>query len=310
MNLRINDVLLYLPEHIKKMMQNTVRLLGDNVQEIRFRAGRPLIIGSLSGNFAILPNGSLSPAVGGAYIVTSQDIKCIFQLVCENSVYAYLEDIKQGFITIKGGHRVGFTGKAILSDKKIENFKDINSINIRIAKQVIGAANSIFDEIFQNEKVVNTLIISPPLVGKTTILRDLTRQISNKGLKISVADERGEIAAMYRGVPQNDIGIQTDVIENASKIISIPMMLRTMSPQVIISDEISGNDDAQAIKQCFGTGVSVIASAHGNSLNDVKKRDFINQLLGNNGFKKVILLNSEGKGLNTKITGKTYNLED
>lgn len=310
MNLRINDVLSYMPDNLKKMLSNTVRLLGDNVQEIRLRINRPLIVGSLNGNFAILPNGNLSPAVGGAYIVTTADVRGIFQLICENSVYAYLEDIRQGFITIKGGHRVGFAGKAVCNDRKIDSFKDISSINIRIAKEILGSANSIMDDIIENKSVVNTLLISPPLVGKTTVLRDITRQVSNKGYKVAVADDRGEIAAMYKGVPQNDIGIQTDVIENAPKKEAVLMMLRSMSPQVIISDEISNEDDAYAVEQCFGTGVSVIGSAHGSSLEEISERKFLRGLLGKGGFKKVILLHCEGSGLNTHIIGKTFNVSN
>ena len=309
MNLRINDVLSYLPENLKKILANTVKLLGDNVQEIRFRIGRPLIVGSLNGNFAILPNGNLSPAIGGAYIVTPSDVRVIFQLICENSIYAHMEDIRQGFITIKGGHRVGFTGRAVCNDKKIESFKDISSINIRIAKEVIGAANDVIDDIIENESIVNTLLISPPLIGKTTVLRDITRQISNKGFKVAVADDRGEIAAMYKGIPQNDIGIQTDVIENAPKKEAVSMMLRSMSPQVIISDEISNEDDAYAVEQCFGTGVSVIGSAHGHSIEEIAERKFLRGLIGKGGFRKVILLSCEGSGLNTRVRGKTFNVE-
>ena len=310
MNLRINDVLSYMPDNLKKMLTKTVKLLGDNVQEIRLRIGRPLIVGSLNGNFAVLPNGNLSPAVGGAYVVTACDVKSVFQLICENSVYAHSEDIRQGFITIKGGHRVGFTGKAICNDKKIESMKDICSINIRIAKEVLGAANYIIDDIIEGEHIINTLLISPPLTGKTTVLRDITRQISNKGFKVAVTDDRGEIAAMYKGVPQNDIGIQTDVIENAPKNEAILMLLRTMSPQVIISDEISNEWDAEAVEQCFGTGVSVIGSAHATSIDEIKDRKFLKKLIGKGGFEKVILLSCEGEGLNTRITGKIYKTGD
>ena len=310
MNLRIKDVLSYMPENLKKILTNTVKLLGDNVQEIRLRIGRPLIVGSLNGNFAILPNGNLSPAIGGAYIVTSSDVRSVFQLICENSIYAHIEDIKQGFVTIRGGHRVGFTGRAVCNDKKIESFKDISSLNIRIAKEILGASNDVLDYIIENESIVNTLLISPPLVGKTTVLRDITRQISNRGFKVGVADDRGEIAAMYRGVPQNDIGIQTDVIENAPKKEAVSILLRSMSPQVIISDEISNEDDAYAVEQCFGTGVAVIGSAHGYSIEEICERKFLRGLIGKGGFKKIIILTCEGSGLNTHIRGKAFNVDN
>lgn len=310
MSLRINEVLYYLPENLKKILSNSIKLLGDSIQEIRLRINRPLIIGSLNGNFAVLPNGNISPAIGGAYIVTLSDVRGVFQLICENSVYAYLEDIRQGFITIKGGHRVGFTGKAVCSEKYIESFKDISSINIRIAREIIGAANEIVNEVIIDDKIVNTLLISPPLAGKTTVLRDLARQISNTGFKVAIADDRGELAAMYKGIPQNDIGIQSDVIENAPKKEAISMMLRSMSPQVIISDEISNEDDAYAVEQCFGTGVAVIGSAHGESLEKITERKFLKGLIGKGGFKKVILLSCDGSGLNAHTNGKVYNVDD
>lgn len=303
MNARYTGILEYLPLCIREIMKQTLETVGDNLLEIRVRCGMPLIVCTSHGNFAVCSDGNISPAIGGAYIVSETDVKQIFQAVCENSVYAFTDAIKQGFVTIKGGHRVGLTGRAVTDGKTVENFREISSLNIRIAREVIGSANSILNSILKPDKVINTLIVSPPMGGKTTVLRDLSRQISNYGIKTAIVDDRGEIAAVHHGVPQNDVGVQTDVIENAPKSQGVIMMLRSMSPQLIVTDEISTAQDADALMQCFGTGVAVIASTHGTSVEEVMQRKNIAPLLGNIGFRQVIVLHKEGTGMNTSIWG-------
>ncbi len=304
MNTRYNEVLNYLPTQLKTTLENALDFIGDNLLEIRIRCNMPLIIGTSNGNFAVGRDGSISPALGGAYIVSETDLKLVFQAICENSVYAFMEDIRQGFITIKGGHRVGFSGRAVTDGKKIENFREISSINIRIAREVVGAGNYIIDHIAKEDRVLNTLIVSPPMGGKTTVLRDIARQLSNRGLKVSLVDDRGELAALFKGVPQNDVGFQTDVIENAPKGEAITMMLRTMSPQIIVTDEIATKADAEAIIKAFGTGVSVIASTHGNSAEEVMQRENLSMLFERIGFEQIIVLQKEGSGMNTRVLGQ------
>lgn len=304
MNTRNYEILNYLPEKMRPVMERVFETLDENLLEIRVRSGLPLIVCTSNGNFAVCGDGSISPAVGGAYTVSSYEVKQIFQAVCENSVYAFMDDIRQGFITIKGGHRVGISGHVVTDGRKIENFREISSLNIRVAREIIGAANYIIDSIVKPYGIVNTLIVSPPMVGKTTVLRDLARQISNKGTKTVLVDDRGELAAMFKGVPQNDVGIQTDVIENAPKAQATVMMLRTMSPRLMITDEISSAEDAEAMMQCFGTGVSVIASTHGNSAEEIMMRENIKPLLGGIGFGQIVVLQKEGTGVNTRILGK------
>ena len=309
MNARYNEILNYLPSHLKAILEKTAERVGDDLLEIRIRCGLPLIIVNSSGCFAVMEDGSVSPAVGGAYMVCEGDLRQIFHAICENSVYAYTDDIKQGFITVKGGHRIGFSGRTVTDGSRIETFREISSMNIRIAREVIGAANYIIDKVMNPAGIVNTLIVSPPMQGKTTVLRDLARQISDKGIKTALIDDRGELAALFKGVPQNDIGVQTDVIENAPKAQGALMMLRTMSPQLLVTDEISTFEDAQALLQCFGTGVSVIASAHGNSAQEVMCRENLKPILGGIGFRQIIVLNKEGFGLNTKVFGNVTVLE-
>ncbi len=304
MNTRLAEILGYVPKNLRGMLERTFEMTGEGIQEIRIRNGLPLIIGTTSGSFAVLPDGSVSPAVGGAYIVSEYDLRQIFQAVCENSVYAYLDDIRQGFITIKGGHRIGIAGRASASEGRIEGFREISSLNIRVAREVIGSANDFIGNVKTQGGIVNTLLVSPPMGGKTTILRDLARQISDFGVKVAIADDRGELAAMFKGTPQNDIGVQTDVVENAPKAEAVIMMLRAMSPQVIITDEIATREDADAVLQCFGTGTAVIGSTHGASAEEVMKREVLRPLIGGIGFKQIILLRKEGAGLNTRIFGQ------
>ena len=165
MNQKYKEILKYFPPDLRGILERAMNESGDNLQEIRVRCGRPLILETSKGGFAVSTQGTLSPAMGGAYIISENDVKMIFQAVCENSVYAYMDEIRQGFITIKGGHRVGFTGRALTDGEKIENFRDISSINIRIARQVVGAANYIMDSILKPDgRVCNTLVVSPPMV--------------------------------------------------------------------------------------------------------------------------------------------------
>lgn len=305
MKKQIREILSVIPDNLKSILERAFEQLAE-VEEIRLRTGRPLIIGTAGGNFAVLSNGNISPAIGGAYIVSETDIKRVFCLICDNSVYAHTEEIKKGYITIRGGHRVGFSGKAVMRGDDIENIRDINSINIRIASQRLGMASEYINGILKNRQIENTLVVSPPCCGKTTLLRDLTRQISNSGIKVSVIDERGEIAAMYRGIPQNDVGVQTDVIEDAPKAKSIEIMLRSMSPQLIICDEIATEDDIKALKRCFGAGVGVIASAHAGSFEEIKNRNLIKPVLGESGFKKVIVLKRNNDSISKRVTGEVY----
>lgn len=187
------------------------------------------------------------------YKPNSNDILQTLQNICDNSIYSYQKEICEGYITIKGGHRIGITGNCVIENNKVINIRYISSLNFRIAKQIIGCSDNILHHIIneENDNVFNTLIVSLPGAGKTTLLRDIVRNISNDGLTVGVVDERGEISAMYKGESQNDVGLRTDVLSNIPKAIGMKMLIRSMAPQVIVADEIGSNDDIVAIREAM-----------------------------------------------------------
>ncbi len=305
---KIKEVLVYLPIGIRSRLEKISLLEGIEIEEVRLRANAPLTIGVWGESCFITPTGGVTNHENDAYRVTKEELQGAFFAVCENSVYAHMEELRQGFITLKGGHRVGICGRTICENGEIKTFREVSSLNFRIARQIIGIADSVIDMIIEGSRVDSTLIISPPQMGKTTLLRDLTRQISNRGFKTAVADDRGEIGAMYGGVPENDVGAQTDIIDNAPKGQAILMLLRTMSPRVIISDEIAAKEDADAICLAHGTGVSVIATTHGESLAEVKKRLVLKPLFEMGVFKKAIIIERDFSTLNSITYTKMVNL--
>ncbi len=280
----------YFPEGIRKRVERAALEEWLEIEEIRIRAGAPLTLGISGESCFMTIEGGITNHEKDAYLVAVEEVQSAFTAICENSVYAHMDEIRQGFLTLKGGHRVGICGKAVTEEGKIRTFREVSSLNFRIAHELIGIADSVMDTIVHGNQVDSVLIISPPQVGKTTLLRDVMRQVSNRGFKTGVADDRGELAALFKGVPQNQIGAQTDVIDNAPKSEAIQMLLRTMSPKVIISDEIACREDVDAIRLAHGTGVSVIATTHGSDVEEVKGRNLLKPLFDDKVFQKAILL--------------------
>ena len=241
------DILKYFPCNICNLLKGKINeYIKKYIQEIRIRCNRPIIL-KLRNEDKIID-----------YSINQCELLQVLEKLCNNSIYAYKNQICNGFITIKGGHRIGITGTAVIEDGKVINIKYINGLNFRIAREVLNCSNKIIEQIIdkENNTIYNTLIISPPGKGKTTILRDTIRKISNgmpefnfSGKNFGVVDERGEIAAMYHGIPQNDIGIRTDVIENVSKAKGMKMLIRSMAPDVIACDEIGSKEDVETIKE-------------------------------------------------------------
>ena len=214
------EVIRLFPERIRKILQQA-DWNPQGLQEIRLRAGKPLILWQDGQEYFVAEQGFLTRHREQAYIVSQEEIRRTMETVGTYSLYAYEEELKQGFLTIQGGHRVGVAGKAIMEEQKVKGLSQISCINIRFAHQITGCADMVIPYVTEEGKLCHTLIISPPGCGKTTLLRDLVRQISDgwetfPGYTVGVVDERSEIGGSYQGIPQNDVGIRTDVLDCCS----------------------------------------------------------------------------------------------
>lgn len=249
-----------LPERIRR---HILQIGTDKLMEIRMRTGTALTLMRTDGIFYITPHGKLTKNFENAIIITASDIKRGLELITHSSVYAYEDEIRAGYITLPGGHRVGICGDAVTENGKIMHMRWIQSLNYRIAREIIGAADCVIDKISDGNRIKNTIIISPPMCGKTTLLRDIARQLSLKGKKVSITDERSEIAALSGGISPFDLGAGCDVLSGVNKADGMLLMLRSMSPDVIITDELGGKEDFDAIAEIKKRGVSIITSLHG-----------------------------------------------
>lgn len=267
----------------------------EKLQELRLRINSPFIVVYNNKEFFVTGNANLSEDEQSAYIINKNDIKETMEYISNYSLYAFEDEIKQGFITIKGGHRIGIAGKTILDGEKVKNIKHISFINVRLSHQIKGCANKIMPYIIKNNIVYHTLIISPPRCGKTTMLRDAIRQLSNKnnGISIGVVDERSEIGACYMGEPQNDLGIRTDILDCCPKSDGMMMLIRSMSPSVIVVDEIGSRQDIEAIQYVINCGCKLIATVHGNSVDDIKNKPILGKMVKEKMFERYIVLNNK-----------------
>lgn len=264
---------------------------GFPVEEIRLRSERRLSVFAGNRVYFVSPGGELTGDAKSGCIVSRGWMNGLFRALCENSLYAYSDEIRRGFVTIRGGHRAGFCGRAVCGrDGRIENFRDIGSINLRVAREIQGCAEPFLGSVLRHGRVRSTLIVSPPGLGKTTLLRDMARLISNRGVKVGISDDRGEIAAMFKGVPSNDVGVNTDVVEYAPKGEGIEILLRTMSPGAIITDELVTEGEVSAVCCAKGGGAAVMASVHGSSFDDLGRRQVFKPLFENRVFENLILI--------------------
>ena len=216
------------------------------------------------------------------------------------SLYAYEDELRQGFLTIQGGHRVGVAGKILMEEGKVRSIRYISFLNIRLAHQVEGCADKVMPFIVENGEVCHTLIISPPCCGKTTLLRDVIRQISNgnawcEGKNVGVVDERSEIGGAYQGVPQNDLGIRTDLLDCCPKAEGMMMLIRSMSPEVVAVDEIGEYGDIKAIESVLNCGCRLIATVHGSSVEDIEKKPLLQKMVKEHVFDRYIILSGKKK---------------
>lgn len=260
------------------------------INEIRLRKGRYLTVSVLANEFYITGKGKMSDNSCNAVLITAEDIDYTYKTALRNTIYSFKREISQGYIITEGGNRVGFCGTAVLDEYgKNETLKNISSVSIRIAREAIGSSNELIDKLHLNEELKNVLILGPPSSGKTTLLRDLCRQIGNEK-RISLIDDKNEISASFKAASQNDIGNFTDVFDSYSKYYGILSAVKIMSPQLIICDEIGTKDDLEALDYAINSGVNIIATMHSNDIDDAYKKPYMKNLFSRNAFDYIVVL--------------------
>ena len=267
---------------VRRILQKADLNFGE-LQEIRMRINSPLMIRQRGKEYKLTEEGKLLRCNGNEqyekeniHYVDRCELMETMEYIAGYSLYAYEDELRQGFLTIQGGHRVGVAGKILMEEGKVRSIRYISFLNIRLAHQVEGCADKVMPFIVENGEVCHTLIISPPCCGKTTLLRDVIRQISNgnawcEGKNVGVVDERSEIGGAYQGVPQNDLGIRTDLLDCCPKAEGMMMLIRSMSPEVVAVDEIGDYGDIKAIESVLNCGCRLIATVHGSSVEDIEK---------------------------------------
>lgn len=280
-------------EKIKKVLGSKInhilnenQISFSNLQEIRLRIGKPLIIVSDNIEFVLQKT------------IEKDELMEILEYVSNYSLHAFENELKQGFITIEGGHRVGMTGQVLIENGEVKNIKHISSMNIRMSHEILNCADVILPYITRNKQIYNTLIISPPRCGKTTLLRDLVRQVSDgsrwvKGCTVGVVDERSELGGCYLGVPQNQLGIRTDVLDNCPKSKGMLMLIRSMSPQVIAVDELGSTEDIHALEYAMHCGCKMIATVHATSMDEIRSKPLFEQMVKERRFERYVVLGNQ-----------------
>ena len=268
----------------------------DEMQEIRIRVNRPVTIRINGCEKIISKEGQVGRNLQEAFCPNEKDMENIVNHICHSSLYAYEEEIKRGYITVRGGHRVGLSGQAVLTaDNEIKTVKNISFINIRIAHEIKGAGERFLHAVYEQGQVCNTLIISPPGYGKTTLLRDIIRNISDgntyaKGKNCVIIDERCELAGSYNGIPQLDVGARTDVMDSCPKSIGMMMAIRSMAPQVMAVDELGTEEDIKALISVVRSGCSILATMHGDSIKSLCEKSYLREVTNEKVFSRYIII--------------------
>jgi len=270
---------------------------GD-ITEIRVRINAPLIIKTVAGEFFITAAGFKTDKPELAYKPTSTDIEQTVESIAGHSRYAFAEEIKNGYITMLGGHRVGIAGKCIIENGNITSIKNITSLCFRVSRHISGCGDKVLPQIMKSEiTICNTIIISPPGCGKTTLLRDIIRLLNNKGLNIGVADERNEIGGNI------NIGCRADVLTSCPKADGMKMLLRSMCPDIIAADEIGSLKDIEAISEIINAGVKILCTAHGYGVDDLRKRPSFMALLDMGIVERFVVLGRSRDNVPGEVLG-------
>ncbi|MCY0888943.1 MAG: stage III sporulation protein AA [Alicyclobacillaceae bacterium] len=283
---------------------STFRLFEDvplsvwkEAEEVRFRRDQPIQILTSNREYFLRSDGSLTSDWTTAMLLPQEQFARILQAVTQSSLYAVEEELRRGFITISGGHRVGVAGRAILNENgQVQTFRSIRSLALRIARERRGVANKLIPSLFQRGQAHSTLLLSPPQCGKTTLLRDLVRVCSYGArptitpAKVTVIDERSELSGHWDDEVMFDLGPRTDVLAACPKAEGMMMAIRSLSPEIVVTDEIGRENDVDAILEAVNAGVLVFASAHAGSLEEWRRRPSMQRLFSNRAFTRYVLL--------------------
>lgn len=275
----------FLPRHLRSTLSGLPPRLQSRAEEIRLRVGRPMTLATAEEE---IPTGS---------VITGEDLALTLEIASQCSAYAVLEQVKNGYVAVRGGHRLGLCGTGVVKNGEVANLRQISSLSLRVAREFPGVGGGVLGELQENGQLQSTLIVSAPGKGKTTLLRELIRCVSDgQGIaprRVGVADERGELAAMYAGEPGMNIGARTDVVDGCSKAAAMLMLLRGMNPQVLAADEITAPEDAEALGLAMGCGVALLATAHAGRVEDLCRRSLYRRLMEQGVFRRVVFIDVE-----------------
>ena len=283
---RYRQVIACLSPPVRAVFSERESKLAPGLREIRLRADRPVSVVTDAGRFFFMRSGMLTPfCTDSIFRATAEDLRRTLEAVCEYSLYSRQQEIVGGYVTLKGGHRAGICGTAVLHDGAITNVRELSSIDLRVAGEYIGCADDLLRRV--HDLSGGLLLCGAPCSGKTTILRDLARQLSAE-VTVSLIDERGELAACIGGVPQNDIGL-CDVYSGYPKAEAMEQAIRAMSPEYLICDEL-GSGDINAVEDCVRCGTAVIATAHARDSDELRSRPSLRRLLSAGAFENIVFL--------------------
>ena len=280
-----------LPSRLRQAALELSAVQRQTAEELRLRVG---------GDLTALVGGEEISLCGG---VTAEELETLCDIAADFSRYAAIETLREGYLSVRGGFRLGLCGTVVMKDGVAANLKNLTSAALRIGREYPGIGEELLPRMLEDGRFRNTLILSPPGGGKTTLLRDVVRSLSNGGYRVALLDERGEVAVCHQGQPQMDVGRRTDVLDGCPKAIGIPMVLRAMNPRIIAVDEITLREDIRAMVMAAGCGVGLLATVHAGSVEELVERPLYRELLEHRVFRLVVRIErSEGK--------RTYTVEE